>query len=285
MRGVVYFLHGAKHAIPLVVSLYSLRKHYQGDVALIATELASLPVFGISVDPMLRVTRTMQIPLMTAEAPTGNYTKGPGSFNRPMITKAALHRHTPFDVTLHLDADTLILDDPSLLLDIAEMCDCAVLPTRSVMNPERRENMVRFSGITGCEWAPQALPVNTGVMAYWKDDPLMEETLQLAIRGATAHRIADELAMQALYTKHPHVLVTDKWNWSPIYGTDPAPKIMHSPGCRMTLGKMRQPWLAHFKEVWDSDIASIRSWGGEEAKIWLSQLHATNFFLAFRPLI
>ena len=271
MRGVVYFLHGQKHAIPLVVSLYSLRKHYQGDVALITTQLTTLPAFGISIDPMLRVTRTMQIPLMTAEG--GNYTKGQGEFNRPMITKAALHRHTPYDLTLHLDADTLILGDPPVLLDLA---DChkhtTVLPTRAQMNPERAENMNRFCEAAKCSWNPKYLPVNTGVMAYWKDAPLMEAVLQLAIRGATAHRIADELAMQALYPGFPHVLVTDEWNWSPLYGEDPDPKIMHSPGCRMTLGKMRQPWLEHFREVWDNDVASVRQWGGEEAKVWLSQL-------------
>ena len=100
----------------------------------------------------------------------------------------------------------------------------------------------------------------------------MEAALQLAIRGATAHRIADELAMQALYPDYPHVLVTDAWNWSPIYGEEPDPKIMHSPGNRVTLGQMRQPWLAHFREVWENDIASVRQWGGEDAKVWLSQL-------------
>ena len=272
MRGVVYFLHGQKHAIPLVVSLYSLRKHYQGDVALITTELTTLPAFGISIDPMLRVTRTMQIPLMTAEG--GNYAKGQGDFNRPMITKAALHRHTPYDLTLHLDADTLILADPAVLFALTDMSSRpTVLPTRAQMNPERVINMEQFCQTAKVEWKHRnSLPVNTGVMVYWRHAPLMEAALQLAIRGATAHRIADELAMQALYPDYPHVLVTDRCNWSPLYGEDPDPVIMHSPGCRMTLGKMRQPWLAHFKEVWENDVASVRQWGGEEAKLWLSQL-------------
>lgn len=272
-KGVVYFLAGTAHALVLAVSAWSLRKHYAGAASLLACPekdglTLSEAVLGLSGDPRLGLERKV-IPLMTAEGP--NYRKkGSGPFPRAMITKAALHRHTPYSLTLHLDADTLPLVDPSLLFDLCYPHH-VLLPTRPAMNPERVANMIEFCNLAGCDWNRASLPVNTGVMAYWKTAPLMEAALQLAIRGATANRIADELAMQALYPDYPHVLVGDIWNHSPIWGTQEHPKIWHSPGKRMTLGKMRKPWLEALEDAYKHNAGRMRTWGRQEAEAWMSQ--------------
>lgn len=279
-KGVVYLMAGPGYGLLVAVSLWALRKHYQGPVQIMATE-PSDAAFGLTMDQRLDVGIT-PIHLMTAEGE--NYRKGQGEFPRGMITKAACHRWTPFDLTLFLDADTLPLADPSLLFDMAgpPWSKVVVLSAREYMNPERVENMGKFCEVAKCTWRRNSLSINTGVMAFWKDAPLMEAALQLAIRGATCCRFVDELAMQALYPEYPHILVTDAWNWSPVWGrhSQPGevfppgwrPKIMHSPGGRMTLGKMRQPWLDAFRDAWDSNVGGMKDWGSEEAKRWLAQV-------------
>lgn len=295
-RGVAYYVSGVSrgerawqgpvnrfpHAFYLAVSLYALRKHYRGPVAILATyegngkDLGE-PMYGLATDRRLDAW-LVPFPLLTAEG--GNYSKGAGEFYREMITKAGLHRYTPFDLTLFIDADTVPVADPSPLFD---QCPPGhVLLTTRGMTPDHLIAWRKFAVAAQCvqlveEHRRQGWPaINTGVLAYWKDSSALEPAFELAMKGGTS----GQLGMQFTYPHHPHVLVDDQWNWTPPWCKATEPKILHGIGYRLTMPGIRERWLPAFREAWEEDIAGIRQWGREEAGRWLDQSFKDRRWLA-----
>lgn len=101
-KGILYLVIGKKHYPRLVVSLYSLRKHYAGEIAITFPENEQHPILQqIADDSRLRINLVpWKLPDLVQQ--------------QPYVAKAMLQHITPYDHTLFLDADTLIvrpLDD------------------------------------------------------------------------------------------------------------------------------------------------------------------------------
>ena len=94
-RGVVYLLVGERHAVHLAASLASLREHYAGPVAIITDRYAGyhwgLHVFGHA------ETGPLQVLPANLDASQGK------------LLKTLMPGLTPFDSTIYLDADTLVV--------------------------------------------------------------------------------------------------------------------------------------------------------------------------------
>jgi hypothetical protein len=100
--GVVYMLYGSRHALQLVVSLWSLRRVYQGPVAILCAhdgnDATSLRLKeAIDADPRIDAT-CIPFPFVTTAKRNNGY-----------ANKTLVHRLSPFQRSVFLDADTVIV--------------------------------------------------------------------------------------------------------------------------------------------------------------------------------
>jgi hypothetical protein len=95
--GVLYYNLNTKCIVRLMTSIYALRKHYSGPVALIHD--------GEPLPELADFCRHHRVSIHEHDK-TGQYA---------LVRKASLWRVTPFRYTIFLDADTLPLTDPSPL--------------------------------------------------------------------------------------------------------------------------------------------------------------------------
>src|SRR3972149_951366 len=97
MDGVVYLMIGSKHAEHLAVSLWSLLRHWAGEVAIMVGDDKAAEFC----QPMGTLDRVQLIPFDYNRGKV----KGSGSV---YLAKTAMHKLSPFDRTVFLDADTLV---------------------------------------------------------------------------------------------------------------------------------------------------------------------------------
>jgi hypothetical protein len=271
MQGVIYFHHGAKHSVRLVVSLYSLRRVYQGPVAILDSgEPVTKPILEcLRADKRLNVS-IKPIPLERLKR------------NTAYVGKASLWRHSPFDVSLLIDADTVVRKDPSRLLEFAATGPGFVVTRFSNWHTAAGAvagRVQRWKGITDSKVDIPRLvsktlghpyaAINTGVVA-WRDKAPILSLWERVTKAGARTPFTDELACQLLCSEHEHVLVTERYNWSPIYGRAPLDEvvIVHCHGhkeCRPEAWPIFGPL---FRECWEQNMAGVRDWGPSlDAKI------------------
>lgn len=251
--GVLYLLTGQSHGLLLTVSLHSLRKHYAGEVAIL-TDTTDGMAATIARDKRLRA-KCIVIGMKRERR------------NSTLLAKTCLHHWTPFDPTVFLDADTIPVADVSPLF--------SAVPLASVLLTEFSDWKLSSSPYKArCErFAYEAgrMPlfhdclrrndpcINTGVFAFYRDAPLLEEVRELAHRGLRVF-IPDECAMQLAYHGKAAV-VDDSWNLSPRHGRHRAiVKVHHAHGSRVLNPATRNLWLTLLGEVWKDNIGGVRAW-------------------------
>ena len=265
-KGVIYFLtscsdvqpkEAPSHALLLVVSLWSLRKHYSGRVAILAThELSAWVKSQILEGPELgRGSFVWGVDLVQMRR------------NSAHVTKTALHRSTPFDVSIFIDADTLPVADPSPLFDLCTPEKPLVLTHFAGWTVGKEKGVVRkriktFADAAGrldlFEQCVGSEAINTGVYAFRKTSTLLEPAFELCKRGFNKF-IPDECAWQLLFKHHPHVMLEDEYNYSPLYSKG-TPKIWHAHGSKVLAPRIKDAWLGALREVWEGNVGNVRKW-------------------------
>jgi len=278
--GVVYFNHGTKHCARLVVSLSTLRRTgYHGPVAILDTGHESATGILSQIVAEFKV-RTVRVPLQQHRR------------HSAYVTKSTLWRHSPFRVSLFLDADTIVLRDPTAMLDWAT--DPAgpgiVVPRFGRWDTHHKiikHRLSQWAKIKASKTNVQSLlrraldhpwpAVNTGVVAWRKDAKILPVWEDLCKCGWRAS-FTDELAMQLLMTTFDHVLVADRYNWTPIYGQAPLDEVavVHCHGqkhCRRK--EMADLWLPEFWRAITDDTAGIKDWapaGDKRLAVYLAEM-------------
>jgi hypothetical protein len=263
--GVVYLLTGEGYAARLVVSMWSLRRTYQGPITVMATadaeEQARDIVSDRRLDARLHIVEYAQSNRFPAYA-----------------TKTTLWQWTPYEVTLQLDADTLVLrsidrlfhfpERSVLLTQFSNWTTATPTIRRRVQAWERLElelhekrYVERLIRAVSRPWPA----VNTGVMAYTRRSRMLSSWRELAHMGRELF-IADEVAMQLLMPRWPHELLDDRWNCSPLFGVHrKEAHVWHMHGSKHLAGEAAAPWLATFEECLQANIGRIADWapGGD----------------------
>ena len=108
-RGIIYYNYGRGALVRLAVSLHSLRACYKGPVTVLCDK-GSLEYCLEICGPDATV---QEIPIVSGE-------------NEILLNKCKLHLYTPYDKTLYIDADTLVIKDPSEAFDYLDKADFAV---------------------------------------------------------------------------------------------------------------------------------------------------------------
>lgn len=257
-RGVIYFLCGnwSKYIGPLVISLHSLRKWWDGPVCvMVGTDFPedSMPVKLLN----LFGWDFIRHPL----APVRRHAH--------YVTKASLWRHSPFDQTVLLDADTVVtgpIDDlfnaPLTVTKFAHWITTGKIIGGRLKQWEDRG--IRAPLVKGLR-AFSEPAINTGVVGWHCD--AARETLEawesLTLEGWQCS-FTDELAMQILVAERPECirLVDDRYNCSPVFGVnrDDA-RIWHYHGRRMVrrpeAGELYRP---HLLAALEANVGGIADW-------------------------
>lgn len=264
--GVIYFSHGTKHLARLVVSLYSLRKHYSGPVTILDT--------GDSEQSLTIINKVIDDGRLAVEYRRINFV--PRQRHSCYVAKASLWRESPYDCTLLLDADTLILRPIDQLKAI--ICDrnnpgfvvtrfSDWVTTGNIVSgrlKQWKDVTVRGLDVAGAlkrSLKETHAAINTGCVGMRRD---AEDTLRawekLTIAGWECS-FTDEISAQLLIRLFPHTLIADYYNHSVLYGkqSDKA-VIVHAHGSKHLRPEMGGRWLAAYHECFSLNIGGIADW-------------------------
>lgn len=267
-RGVIFFNHGQKHCARLVVALSSLRQHYGGPISILDTGESGGVAESIAADGRLAV-ELQQIPFVARRR------------NSCYVAKSSLWRHSPYDTTVFLDADTITCGSIQTLFDMAaDRAGPGFVVTRFsnwiTTGDIIRKRIERWHGIeaTGIDVErlirkslerPHAA-INTGIMAWRKDAAILKPWQALTEAGWRTP-FTDELAAQLLIRELPHVLLSDRWNCSPIYGFEKEKAVIwHAHGSKHVAFDANRGheghslWWPRFCHAWKQNIGGIQSW-------------------------
>lgn len=254
MRGVIYVFCGLSCAERLVVSLYTLRKHWDGNVTL-----------GVTTNEEEGVIRDAAKRL---DVQVTRIEKAPARRNAHYLTKSLVPTWTPYDETLFIDADTIVTGPIEDLfgekLTITQFAEWVSTGNKmSGRCREWKEISPYIDALVDRQVGQKHPAINTGVFCFRKGNEQLALWHTVAKAGQGRY-MTDELAMQLLLPNLDCRVVDDRWNCSPMYGvhTDDV-RIWHFHGKKhLREGRSRELWLPVYNEVVESKLGRIQRWGG-----------------------
>ena len=226
-RGIIYFNVGTGCLVRILVSLFSLRKHYNGPVSLLHD--GDLPEW-VKVELKWLNADIVKLPAPKAK--------------RALVRKSQLWRYTPYRTTLFFDADTLILADPSPLFKEIEKTGIMtyhfsgwkttggkIARRIKAWHPIRSEKQIQDALNYG-------KAVNTGIHGYVAkpqqlSNPFLEDWERTTVKGYEKNCtriLVDELAWQILLPYYDCTIVGEEWGCSVKFGNLKKAKIIHYHG-------------------------------------------------------
>ena len=208
-NGVIYLNQGEKCLIRLLTSIYSLRKHYMGNVTVMQ--------YGVYPPFLKDMLTNMNVNMLCSD----------DTSIHPLVRKASLWRETPYDVTLFIDADTLVVKPIDIVFKKVLRSKFAVYQFAGWKSSGGMIS-ARIEGFKGCLTEKElkdainyGSAVNTGIFAFTKDAPILPFWEALTRKGAehNCSRIPDEIACQILLPKFPVKILPPEWGVSPKYDT------------------------------------------------------------------
>ncbi len=238
------------------MSLASLRRHYSGPVTILSDGEDSHALCG-------RIAGVLGADLKawTPDIPPGRHST--------YLAKTLYHTATPYEVTVCLDNDTLIVGGIDELFDFAADAGFAVAQLADWRsNGSAIGKRIR----AWSDWLPELIEpalafgpaINCGVVAFHRDAPLLRDWYRHALPGRDTF-IPDEVCCQMLLPRYPHTILDGRWNRSCKHDdpSQPDTRIIHYHGrkhCRTGLPYNGARWMAAFDEAMDRNLAGIREW-------------------------
>lgn len=254
-RGICYLICGGgrkakwrRYLGAVTVSIYSLRQYYDGEIAILIGE----DIKDAELPARFEGVQTRYVPLAQVERHIG------------FVTKATLWRHSPFDNTVLMDADTVctgpideLFGHPFTAVHFAEWV---------TTGPRIRKRLEQWRAIPEAEsmlrkCLSHPYPhVNTGVLAWQRDAAILPEWERLTIAGQQCSW-TDEYAAQLLISDRQDVrILDDRYNCSPTYGIsrDDA-RIWHFHG-RRYVRQSRDAYRPHLVAAIEANAGGIADW-------------------------
>lgn len=253
---ICYFNNGRRCLARLIISISSLRNHYDGPVCILDGDgQPEVPIIAEHFDAEFKAVELTQRRRHTAHS-----------------AKPTVISQSPYYRTIFLDSDTTIHGSLRQLISLASVGVTVVTRfgdwrTNGQMMSGR---IAKWEGVTdpASEFSIPAAcadlrtrpepAINTGVVGIAKGECLERWE---RITKANPSFMADELAMQILVGLNAMdaAVVGDGWNYSPIYGKASKPIIVHYHG-RKHLRDVAAPWFKpSLRAVWKADVCGIRS--------------------------
>jgi hypothetical protein len=261
--GVFYLLTGPAHGVRLVVSLWSLRRHYAGPVTVFTTHTESHEIGDrCRRDPRLRVDHC---PTRLADVRR----------NAAFLTKLDVLGQVPYPAAVYLDADTLIVGRLDPLIEAANRSEFAATQFADWLSSGRliRRRIEAWRSVQprchDSDWmnslvdeALQPRPaVNGGVFAFQQGARLLPQWRELAYAGWNTF-ICDEIALQLLLPRYPHEVLDCRFNCSPLYGFERTDvRVWHFHGERhLRHARCRELWWPAYRICVAENIAGLAEW-------------------------
>ena len=228
-QGITFFNFGGGCIVRLLVALESLRKVYDGPVTL---QLAKDdPHNQQALNDLKRYADIQWFDLARL-----------AKRNLKSVIKPSLFKLSPYQTTLMLDGDLLIQKDPTELLTAT--ADHGFLVTQfSTWKCDGGRMRKRVDRCKDWLWPSDMRylsgkwpAINIGVMGWDKSAPQVLADWEWMTMKLAGQHIADEVACQCVFHRHPHVVAADTWNSSCLYATQ-QPKdaaILHYHGNKHT---------------------------------------------------
>jgi hypothetical protein len=248
-RGVVYLLKGGGYLVRFLVSIYSLRKVFDGPIHVLLLSPIHPALAFLVKDKNLDIS-VQQL----SSLPYKRFAH--------YILKPSIYKYSPFQQTLFLDADTLVCKDIS---DLWPLEDEFVLTAFS--NWVTTGRIISSRIVRWTKHFPEYVKVilsspykaiNTGVFAFDRKTEILPIWSQWVEKRPEI--ICDETLMQVLYIFFKHRLLSESYNCSSRFGLDSHPIIWHGHGSKHLRFGMKVPWMETYKELVALNIAEINSW-------------------------
>lgn len=243
--GVIVYNIGTKMFVRLCVMLHSLREHYEGNVSIIAD--------SSSINTCKEIADKYSANVVRADFPQLEK-------NTAYLNACLMHTVTPYDNTLWIDSDCLVLNRFSEVFDyikesqfvIAQFSDWTTyrglvhkrIKSWGEFHPDMVEKALSFGPAINC-----------GVFGFSSESQLAKDWYDKALPGKMGF-IPDETCCQLMLPFYPHRILDPIYNTSCKFGdiTDET-KIVHFHGrkhCRVKNGEFlfnSDKWYKKFEEV------------------------------------
>lgn len=259
-NGVIFLNSGHKMLPRLLTSIHSLRTHYDGNASIIIMgnegqsycesicNKYDLSIIKINSDLNIRK----------------NY----------WFEKSRIHLYTPYDNSIFIDSDTIIVQNFNELFNEIEEHDfiaCQFSHWRS--NGRTISKRLKQWISTDKELVEHTIQsnipsVNVGVYGFKKDADLMQHWFDITIKHPKAH-LPEESTCHLLLTQYKSKIVSSKYNCSCKHDdpTTADTKIIHYHGRKhCSLDQHLQPkyhgqiWINNWFKVFDQNICDIQTW-------------------------
>lgn len=240
-QGVVYMINESNgFNLRLAVSIWSLRRHYDGWITILINEGGS-----VNVDDINRIADAFDCDVQEFPNPhTGKNSRG---VSLPLKTR--VYEWTPYETTVFIDADTLVQGDVSPLFEMAEQHETGMVFTDWGWHCGGRKMRKRIDPWIAAGLftrPPDDFPaVNTGVFAFRKDSPVMPEWSYRCVNGVPITGdtfYGDEVCGNLIAHEMGACIAPMIWNTSCLCRDDDAlaaAKIIHMHGRK----HVRRNWL------------------------------------------
>lgn len=261
-QGVLYWSVGERHAEHFIVTILSLRDHYDGPVAVVVGD-----------EDADRLAKAVQEPMGPLEIIPFDYKTPRRKHGRhtTYLAKTWLWKHTPFDKTIFLDLDTLVVGDISALWPKEEQVVLTQFCKWETTGKMIGGRIEKWRGILPQEVAQmrsQSYPaINTGVMAWDRRTKAFMERWQLETAKQPIF-MCDELVAQLIFPWYFHNIFDHRWNCSPKHSEEYLPpnsaedvKIWHGHGYKFHKSKHGPKiWGPYYERAKEMNLGGIRDW-------------------------
>lgn len=247
-EGVLYYSVGTRMLVRMAVSMATLRRVYQGPATVL---IGNEEGHGAA----LAIAKRYSVKPITID-----YNRD--GRNNALLTKTRMAEYTPFDVSVFLDLDTVVLREFDQLFRYArdfsyvacEFCGWTTATKRirgridevARVLPDYRKGALRYQ-----------YAINGGVMAFRKDDSFMADWWKLTAQCRDVF-IPDEKVTQLVLYKYRHFIADQTYNTSCKLGDVSAARIIHFHGdkhCRLDPSEKRYLFNS---DIWYREFELIK---------------------------
>jgi hypothetical protein len=253
MNGVIYYNTGTVCLVRLLVSICSLRKFYAGPISILSWGDASHEICDrIATATDSKVIR-VDFDMVSCKYPK-------------YMAKTKLQEFTPYDNTLYLDSDTLVVgpvDELFNLIDQHHMLVTSIkrwttrdvriskrINTWAYLYPDLIEPALNFGHVINC-----------GVYGFRRDASILNEWYKTAAAKDDSIN-PDEVSLQLLLPHHKHIVVDNRFNFITKRGdvNDPDIRILHYQARKHCHISPNNKWLVAYNEVAKHNVADVINW-------------------------
>lgn len=258
-NGVIYLNAGRKMLPRLLVSVYSLKKYYNGPISIISIGEESKEISSI-------ICKNLEINFVNVEQ---NLT----CRHYYWFEKSRTHLYTPYDNTIFIDSDTLVVGSINELFDEIEQNDF-IVPQFSnwLSSGSRISKRLKSWNHIDEDLVKRAIEskmpsVNVGVYGFKKTAEFMKHWFDFTIQNPTAP-LPEETSCHLLLKKYKGKIISNKYNCSCKHDNPRLDdvKIIHYHGRKHCRFKNGQPlfnsdlWIKAWKEIFALNLSDVQDW-------------------------